>query len=261
MRADISTAAALPDVEATAPPVLEAPDAVARLGLIALSTDLTSEGDARALMPAGVALHATRVAFDNPTTPENLRRMGPRIAAAAELLVPGVRLGAVVYACTSASVEIGEAAVEQAIGAAHPGVPVVTPTGAVRAALHRLGARRVAVLTPYLAETTRPLIAHFAAHGVGIVRAGGMGLADDRDMARVSTRSIVEAAIAADAPDADALFLSCTALPALPAIDAIERRLGKPVVTSNQATWWLAMRHAGIAPAPAAPGRLFRGPA
>lgn len=257
MRADMFPVAAPPDVEATAPPLLQAPDAVARLGLIALSTDLTSEGDARALMPAGAALHVARVAFENPTTPENLRRMGPRIAAAADLLVPGVRLGAVVYACTSASVEIGEAAVEQAIQAAHPGVPVVTPTGAARTALHRLGARRVAVLTPYLAETTRPLLAHFAAYGTEIVRACGMGLADDRDMARVTTRSIVEAAVAADAPNADALFISCTALPALPAIAAIEARLGKPVVTSNQATWWLAMIHAGIVPAPSAPGRLF----
>jgi maleate isomerase len=253
---------ALPAIESTAPPELEAADAVARLGLIALSTDLTSERDARALMPPEAALHATRVAFENPTTPENLRRMGPRIATAAELLVPGIRLGAVVYACTSASVEIGEAAVERTIQAAHPDVPVVTPTAAARTALRHLGARRVAVLTPYLPETTRPLMAHFAEHGLDIVRTCAMGLADDREMARVATRSIVDAAVAADAPGAEALFLSCTALPALGAIEAIERRLGKPVVTSNQATWWLAMCHARIVPAPGAPGRLFAsGPA
>src|SRR3546814_4227569 len=58
-----------------------------RLGLIALATDLTSEGDfARICAPRGIAVHATRVAYQNPTTAGNLRAMQPRLAEAASLI-------------------------------------------------------------------------------------------------------------------------------------------------------------------------------
>ena len=63
------------------------PDATARLGLIALATDMTSERDLyRQLPDNNVAIHVTRVAFENPTTPENLRKMAPRLTEAAALL-------------------------------------------------------------------------------------------------------------------------------------------------------------------------------
>ena len=60
-------------------------DHLRRFGLIALATDLTIEGDAGRLMPAGTQLHVTRIAFENPTTPETLRRTGPRVAVREEI--------------------------------------------------------------------------------------------------------------------------------------------------------------------------------
>ena len=99
-----------------------------RLGLIALATDLTSERDFARLMPLEQAgLYTTRVAFENPTTPDNLTRMGPLLSAAAQLLLPGESLDAICYSCTAASVVIGDETVRKSIHAARPGVPVVTP--------------------------------------------------------------------------------------------------------------------------------------
>jgi maleate isomerase len=224
-----------------------------RLGLILLSTDLTSECDvARGIAPDEARVHATRVAFCNPTTPENLRAMAPRLTEAAALLVPDVPLAAICYGCTAASVAIGEDAVAAAIGAARPGVPVVTPVGAARRALEALDARRIAVLTPYLEQTTRPLVAYLSDAGFGVLTATYLGMADDREMARVSGATIVKAARAADTPEAEALFISCTALPALQRVAEIEAALGKPVVTSNQACIWEMRRLAGLPPASAA---------
>ena len=77
-------------------------------------------------------------------------------------------------------------------------------------------------------------------------------------MARVSDETIVNAAMAVDTPDAEALFLSCTGLPAINVIAELERRTGKPVVTSNQASAWAMARLGGLTDhRPAEFGRLF----
>lgn len=67
-------------------------------------------------------------------------------------------------------------------------------------------------------------------------------------MARVSSQTIIDAAIAADRPQSEGVFLSCTALPALGVIEALEDRLGKPVISSNQAGLWQMLNHARLAP-------------
>lgn len=233
--------------------------ATARLGLIALATDLTSEGDLYRQVPAeGVTIHVTRVAFDNPTTPDNLRRMGPRLTDAAQLLASVLPLRAICYSCTAASVVIGDAEIAAAIQKKMGNVPVVTPTGAARTAFSALGARRIAVLTPYTVPTSEPMAAYFSRHGLDVTRFDCLGVEDDRDMAQISDRTIINAAIAADTPDAEALFISCTALPAIGVISEIEKSIGKPVVTSNQASAWAMLRLAGFENyKPARYGRLF----
>ena len=229
-----------------------------RLGLILLATDLTSERDvARLIGPDEAGVHGTRVAFANPTTPENLRDMAPRLTEAAGLLVPGEPLAAICYGCTSASVVIGEDAVAAAIGAARPGVPVVTPIGAAKRGLAALGVRRIAVLTPYLPETTRPVVEHLEAAGFEVVAVHCLGIEDDRDMARVDGARIVAAAREADSPEAEAMFVSCTALPALAVVAEIEAALGKPVVTSNQACIWEMRQLAGLTGRVEGFGQLF----
>ena len=75
-------------------------------------------------------------------------------------------------------------------------------------------------------------------------------------MALLSDQQVMEFALASDHPDAQALFMSCTALPALGLIDRIEARLGKPVISANQALFWAMLDQARI-PA-SGPGRLFQ---
>ena len=85
-----------------------------------------------------------------------------------------------------------------------------------------------------------------------------MGHADDRDMARLTRDEIMEGVAAADHPDAEALFLSCTALPAIPLIAELEERLGKPVLSSNQVVFWATLDIARIPGDRPGPGLLFR---
>lgn len=253
----------IPPVAMAATPVrLDPRESVRRIGFVLLSTDLTTERDAAALLAAeGVAVHVCRVAFENPTTPVNLRRMAPRLSEAMSLLAPGADLAAVCFSCTSGTIEIGADAVAAAIHSVLPGVPIVTPPQAVADAFSVLGARRMALLTPYLPETTRPMAEHFTEAGIEVVSALCMGLADDRDMAHITRETIIEAAIEADHPEADALLISCTALPALASAAAIEARIGKPVVTSNQACLRQLRAHAGCVAPLAGFGRLLAGSA
>lgn len=239
-------------------PAFEPPDARKKLGLITLSTDLTTEYDFARLLPFDdIGIHGTRVPFANPTTPENLRAMAPDLTSAANLLLPGLSLDAICYSCTAASVVIGDAEVAAAIHRARPGVPVVTPGGAALLGFAAMGISRISILTPYLVRTSRPMAEYFTRHGLEVVRVACFGLEDDRDMARVTRDSIIDAAMAIDDPRSEGFFISCTALPSIAAIQEIEARGGKPVITSNQASAWSLMRHAGLGYSPQGYGRLF----
>jgi len=57
---------------------------------------------------------------------------------------------------------------------------------------------------------------------------------------------ILDGVRAADHPQAQAVFLSCTALPALPRIAEIEARLDKPVLSSNRVLYWAILDTARI---------------
>jgi maleate isomerase len=250
-----------PLVRGLAPTSFAPVDGVARVGLILLSTDATSEADfARLVDGDRVRLHGNRIAFENPTTPESLAATGPRLAAAAADLLPGSHFSSIYFACTSATAVLGSAGVAAAIHGTKPGVAVVTPVSAVSAALEALRARRISILAPYSSSVTSRVIAPFAGAGLLIDRVTCWGLEDDRDMARVLPEVIVEEAARAMDPASDALFISCTALRAAEAAARIEALIARPVVTSNQAAAWVCRGLAGLdQPRPAA-GRLFAQP-
>lgn len=217
-----------------------------RIGLIILATDHTTEPDFQRLVAGPeIGVYVARIAYANPTTPENLLKMQPSLAASAGLILPDEALDAVCYSCTAASVVIGDAAVRGAIQAAKPNVPVVTPTAASIAGLRALGARRISLLTPYTIETTRPMVNHFTRAGFEIAGATCLGFEDDREMSRIVPGTLVDLARSAIAPDADALFISCTAVRAALVAAEIEQATARPLVSSNLATAWACLRLCG----------------
>lgn len=227
-------------------PPLDARPLEKRIGLVILATDHTTEPDYQRMVASEkIGVYVARIPYANPTTPENLRRMQPALTAGAGLILPDEKLDAVCYSCTSASVVIGDAEIEAAIHAAKPGAPVVTPPMAGVRGLHALAAKKISILTPYTVQTTQPMAAYFAAHGFEIASVMCLGFEDDREMARISPASLVEMAGEAIDDQADALFVSCTALRSALAVVAMEEVLGRPVVTSNQATAWNCLRLCG----------------
>lgn len=217
-----------------------------RVGLIALATDHTSEVDFQRMVAGpSIGVYVARIHYANPTTPENLRRMQPALTEGAGLILPGESLDAICYSCTSASVVIGDDEITRAIHEAKPEVPVVTPTLASVRGLQALGVRRISVLTPYTIETSEPMARYFVDRGFELANFTCLGFDDDRKMARIAPDSLVDIARAITASDADALFISCTALRAAAIAVKIEQAIGRPVVTSNLASAWNCLRLCG----------------
>lgn len=216
-----------------------------RIGLVALATDLCSENELRRMLPDGVELYTNRVSNTNPTTVENLRAMMPDIGRAAAGIVPDVSLDAMIYGCTSGTIVNGEQAIVDAMRAARGPYPCTTPITAAMAAIHSFGASRISVLTPYLQSVNAEVGDYFKQRGLNLLNISGFDIASDADMTRVSAESIYRAARSSCRDDADLLFISCTALRAVSVIERLERHLGKPVVTSNQALVWHALELIG----------------
>lgn len=217
-----------------------------RVGLLILATDHTTEPDFQRMVASNnIGLYTSRIPYANPTTPENLRRMLRPMSEGAWMILPDEELDAICYSCTSASVVIGDVEIENAVRQAKPNVPVVTPTLAAVRGLQAFDAKRISILTPYTIETSTPMAAYFSDRGFEIANFSCLGLDDDREMARISPNSLISAARETIARDADALFISCTAVRAAAVAREIEQAIGKPVVTSNLATAWAILRICG----------------
>lgn len=215
------------------------------LGMIMLATDRVSGRDVADFLgnDTGIDLFTTRVPMSAVATPETLVAMCDHLADAARVLVPGGRLDAIGFSCTSGSVAIGPKVVAQRIAEVWPGVPVTNPVDSAVELLTTLGARRIAVLVPYLQGPADLIYGYLEAAGFQITSRASFNLDGDPEMNRVSPDCLIEnGARLADRADVDALFISCTGLRTFHVVKAIEATVGKPVVTSNQAHAWSLLR-------------------
>lgn len=232
----------------------------ARLGLVVLATDQTIEHEWRRVLREvpDVALYESRIWNDVEITPETLAAMEGDIAAATRLVMPVLPLSVVAFGCTSAAMVLGEERIAARVHEARPGVPVTTPIGAAFAAFEALGARRIAVLTPYGRAVNDVVRRYIEARGFAIPVFGSFEEEDDSRVARIDPGSIRDAALALGRdPRVDAVFVSCTSLRLVETVQAIEAELGKPVTSSNHAMAWHALRLAGIDDALPGLGRLL----
>lgn len=232
----------------------------ARIGLLVLATDFTIEHEWRRIMTGldGVALYQSRILNDNQITPETLRAMEPRIAAATDVILPGNSLDVVAYGCTSASMAIGEERVFERIRSVRPDAKCTTPITAAFAAFRALKAKRIGVLTPYRADVNRIVAGYIRARGFEVPVFGSFNEPDDGKVSRITPASIrASVDILLKTAPVDAVFVSCTSVRLAEAAAAIEAETGVPVTSSNHAMAWHALRLAGVNDSLPQWGRLF----
>jgi maleate isomerase len=213
------------------------------IGLILLQTDEVLENEIRSMLPAASTLFHTRVPSGDEVTSETLSRMEAEIPAATRLLPPAGKLGVVAYCCTSGSTVIGEGKVAKAVHSVLPGVKVTNPLTAVKANLRHIGARRIALLTPYEPQVSQAMADHLAGEGFEITRFGSFYEKEEAKVTRISRQSILDAVVAIGTGDhCDAVFASCTNLRTVDLLEEAALAIGKPLISSNSAlAWHIAM--------------------
>lgn len=213
-----------------------------RIGVIALSTDFNIEIDLRRMYPDDVQYFTTRVRNVNPLTMDNLRGMASGISAAADTILPGTDLNAIIYGCTSGTVAIGVERITELIHETRPGVPVTNPVTAALSAFQQFPIKRISILTPYTEIVNRDIAEFFINQGYEVLSIAGFGFEDDTAMTYINPDDITKAAIDSCDPNADLLFISCTALRASLVLEDIEEHLQIPVISSNQALVWHSLK-------------------
>ncbi len=210
------------------------------VGLIVLNTDFTFERDFVRMyseQQPNYDFYFNRIHFANPMTPESLAAIGNDLTEVSAGILPGYDLELVVFNCTSSSSIVGDDAIERAIQESKPTAKVLSTSKAVVANFKGRGFKKVSVLTPYSEEVSSLFRDYLQKNGIEIVSSMYMDMSDDRDVAMLPADEIIKAAKAAIHDDADAIFISCTAMRSAEIIPQIEEAIGKPVLTSNQATF------------------------
>ncbi|WP_425078163.1 maleate cis-trans isomerase family protein [Ruegeria denitrificans] len=210
------------------------------LGLIVLQVDETIEPEFSAFFSDRKnPLFVTRIPSGIEVTPESLAEMEEALPAAARLLPSARPFRVVGYGCTSASSVIGSERVEELVKQSCNTKEVTNPLRAATACAADLGVSKFALLSPYVEEVNAPLRAAFSENGITMDVFGTFGQAEEAKVARISVQSVIEAAtkLGSD-PSVEAVFLSCTNLRTIEAIPEIRKRIGKPVLSSNQSLAW-----------------------
>ncbi|BEP17860.1 aspartate/glutamate racemase family protein [Pyrofollis japonicus] len=230
----------------------------ARIGLIVPSSNTTMEPEMWRLVPSGVSIHTARVKLEKVTV-EELLAMEKEASYAARLLATA-DVDLIVYGCTTGSLVGGPGYDEKITKSLEEasGKPAIATATAVVEALRFLDAKRVALATPYIDEVNEKEVRFLEHHGFEVVDLKAFRIEKNTDIGKTPPEKVYRLARSLDTSRADAVFISCTNLRTIEVIDPLETDLGLPVISSNTATAWLALRRLGIKEAGFPAGRLLK---
>jgi len=209
-------------------------------GVLIPSTNTTVEIECR-LLPAAYQAHVGRLASSgrgsfSPSRDEDVDYQSRLLGTA--------KVEIVVLAQTSASLSADDyddvVTKRMSAGA---GVPAVTSAQAVGRAVRALGARRIGIVSPY-SEVVNQRAAHYfrTRHGLDTVALEGFGATDAYAIGQLGPENARDAFARIDRPEIEAFVVPGGNFPTMPSIAGWEREVRKPVVTTNQASFWAVLR-------------------
>ena len=217
-----------------------------RIGLVALSTDFSIEKDFNSIfLNLPIDLFVNRLPFYNPLTDKNLIKMTEKLTEVTENILPNQTLDTVAYGCTSGTIAAGVNEITNKIQSAKPNCKVTTPITSAVNALKHLNLKKISVFTPYSQAINEKVINYFKNEGFAIQSFASFNLESDLDIGKIDPKYLLEVLTKMDTNDAEALFISCTALPAFEIIQELENKIKKIVLSSNQVLIWDCIRSVG----------------
>jgi maleate isomerase len=244
-----------------------------RIGQIVPSSNTTMETEVPALFRAREArlpderftFHSSRMRMHKVTLEElqAMNREGHRCAAE----LADARVDVMSTACLVAIMAMGpghhrvmEAELTATVRANHCDAPVMTSAGALIEGLKLLGARRIALLAPYVRSLTAKVVEYIEAEGVEVADALSFEIPDNLEVGRRDPMRLLDDVQRLDTRNVDAVVLSaCVQMPSLPAIQPVQDRLGLPVISSAVCTARVMLDRLGLAPVAPGGGALLAG--
>ena len=210
-----------------------------RVGLIALASDFTIEKDfINIIKDKNIDFFVNRIESYNPLTRENLIKMSEKVTEVTKDILPDQDLDCVVYGCTSGTIAAGHEIIEKKIKLAKPKANVITPNMAAIKALKKMKIKKIFLFTPYSKKLNDEVLEYFKSEDFDITSNAYFDIESDNDIGKIDQSYLYEVLSKIDLNNAEALFVSCTALPVLPIIHKLEKKLNTTVLSSNQALIW-----------------------
>lgn len=217
-----------------------------RIGLIVPSSNTTMEMELHGALPEGVSLHTSRMPL-REVTEEELIKMSALAVESARLL-RDAQVDVILYGCTSGSFIGGvdfEKEIEEKIER-EVNTSVITTSSAVTEALRILDAQQIIVITPYTNDINQREREFLESNEFEVLDIRGIGIVENTKIGKLEAYEAYRMAKAMFMDEADAIFISCTNFRTFEIIEPLEQDLGIPVVTSNQASLWLALRELDV---------------
>lgn len=220
----------------------------ARIGVILPSVNTVVEPWFARAVPEGVSVHASRMFLSDQLSAEKVIEMDATDGVQAMRQLASCRPSSVAYCCTASSIVQGQAYDAHLRGeiARICGAVATTAAHAILSALEAFGARRICVASPYTDEVDALEHRFFEDAGLEVMGAANLAIAESFRLAEPDAERLVELGRRAWRPGADTLVMTCLNTRFHHVVEALEREIEQPVVTSTQATLWHLLRLCSI---------------
>lgn len=232
---------------------------VYRIGQIVPSSNVTMETEIPAvfraretILPERFTFHSSRMRMKKVTREELEAMDAMSLKCATELSDAAVDIMG--YACLVAIMSMGRGyhcvsetnLHRETVENGHP-APIVTSAGALVTGLRALGARRIAIITPYMRALTDLVVDYLEHQGFEVTGSVALEIPDNLEVAAQDPMNLLQIYKQLDLTGVDVLVASCCVqMPSLEAIDLVEKEIGIPVTSAAVCTTYEMMKKLGL---------------
>ena len=231
-----------------------------RIGQIVPSSNTTMETEIPAMLTSRYELfpderftfHSARMRMMH-VTPEELKKMDVDSDRCA-LELSDARCDVLAYACLVAIMcqgagyhRVSESRLKATVESNGAPTPIISSAGALVEGVKTMGFKRVAIITPYMKPLTQQVVDYIESEDIQVTDSISLEVSDNLAVGRLDPMNLIAHADRLDISQADAVVLSaCVQMPSLPAIQAVEDRLGKPVLSASVSTVYRILKTLGL---------------